>query len=208
MARSILLSALALALAWPAVAQDRNGARVSPTRPEGRAAAPRVPLAEGAQDPVGLLRLAEGTLAARRLGDTAELLERAESRLLTRSELASTADRPAAGGAIGELAAARDALARRDTAAAQDLIAAAIRRLEAGEAPSVAVAPPSVATGATLAPTPGAGGGPAGAVQLPPPVAGAARPGPAVAGAVLPKTPVVPQLQPVAPLPGTKPPPL
>ncbi|WP_237217391.1 hypothetical protein, partial [Falsiroseomonas oryziterrae] len=64
--RHVALPLLALCVAWPVQAQDGTGARVSPTRPEvTRAPAPRAPLAEGAQDPLGLLRLAEGTLAAR-----------------------------------------------------------------------------------------------------------------------------------------------
>lgn len=151
-----LAACLLVLLAAPAIAQDR----------QGRAATSRLPPVEEVQDPVGLLRLAEAMLSAHRNGDAAELLERAESRLLTRSELASAAGRPASGGAIGDLAAARAAVGQRDVAAAQALIASAIRRLEAP-------APPA-----------------------------------APATTVLPKTPPAPQLQSVAPLPASKPPPL
>src|SRR5512139_3976694 len=104
-----------LLLAAPALAQWAPG-----DRPRGPA------FAEGVEDPATLLRLAEDALANRRLYQAADLLERAEARLLTRSELASEADRPAVGGAIGELAAARDALARRDSAGARALVASAL----------------------------------------------------------------------------------
>jgi hypothetical protein len=88
-----------------------------------------------AQDdsPITLLNRAEDALRARRPAEAAEQLERAEARLLTRGELASVARRPATGGAIGDLAAARDALARGDRLTAASLIGSARRRLEQGE---------------------------------------------------------------------------
>jgi hypothetical protein len=135
-----------LLLATPAFAQWGPG-----DRPRGPA------LAEGVEDPGTLLRMAEAALANRRLYEAADLLERAESRLLTRSELASEADRPAVGGAIGELAAARDALARRDSAGARALVASAAQRLERGEAPLVPAFPE--ATGPGVGPAPASGGG-------------------------------------------------
>lgn len=143
----LLLAALALPGAAPSLAQDRGASG----------------LAEAVEDPRTLLRLAEGMVAARRTGEAVELLERAEARLLTRAELASEADRPAAGGAIGELAAARDALARRDTAGAASLIASALRHLDQGEPASAAALPgppaPAIATGPGLASGPAADGG-------------------------------------------------
>jgi hypothetical protein len=142
----LFLVLLALALTGPVAAQDRG----TPG------------LAEAVEDPRTLLRLAEGMVAARRVAEATDLLERAEARLLTRAELASEADRPTAGGAIGELAAARDALARRDLAGAGSLIAAALRRLDAGE-------PAGIATGPGPAPAPAAGGG--GPVKAAPPAA-------------------------------------
>jgi hypothetical protein len=141
------LSLVLLLLAAPALAQWGPG-----DRPRGPS------MAEGVEDPATLLRLAEAALGARRLYEAADLLERAEARLLTRSELASEADRPAVGGAIGDLAAARDALARRDQAGAQALVAGALRRLERGEAPLVPALPE--ATGPSLGPAPASGGAP------------------------------------------------
>ena len=152
----LLLLALALPGPAPALGQDRD--------PPG--------LAEAVEDPRTLLRLAEGMVAARRGTEAAELLERAEARLLTRAELASEADRPAAGGTIGELAAAREALARRDLAGAAGLIAAALRRLDEGEQAGVA-------TGPGTAPSPAAGaGGPIKGASPPPFPLPAAKPPP------------------------------
>lgn len=85
------------------------------------------------EDPAALLRLAQDALGARRMAEAAEHIERAEARLLTRGEVASDAGRPAVGGPIGELAAARDALSRGDRVAAASLIGAALRWMEQGE---------------------------------------------------------------------------
>lgn len=147
--RPLLLALLALPMLAP---------------PAGAQATRRSPaLADSVEDPATLIRLAESALASRRLGEAAELLERAEARLLTRGELASVAERPAVGGAIGEIAAARDAIARRDAAGAQTLAASALRRLEAGEPPAVVALPApqgtSSATGTSAAPMPAGGGG-------------------------------------------------
>lgn len=166
-----LVPALLLGLAAPAPAQDGTGATVFQARPEASAAAPgRSLLAESVEDPATLLRLAESALRSGRLGEATELLERAEARLLTRSELASEADRPAVGGAVGELAAARDAIGRRDGAGAAGLVASALSRLERGEPSSVTAlpaTPPATppATGAPAPMPPAAGGG----AMLPPP---------------------------------------
>jgi hypothetical protein len=148
-----------LLLAAPALAQWAPG-----DRPRGPA------IAEGVEDPGTLLRLAEEALANRRLYQAADLLERAEARLLTRSELASEADRPAVGGAIGDLAAARDALARRDSAGAQALVASARQRLERGEAALVPAFPE--ASGPGLDPAPAWGGAPPRAKTQPLPPGG------------------------------------
>jgi hypothetical protein len=147
----VLLSLLAV----PAQAQMGTGPRIAPDTGRARTAQ----IAEGVEDPATLLRLADAALGARRIYQAADLLERAESRLLTRSELASEADRPAVGGAIGDLAAARDALARRDTAGAQLLVAAALQRLDRGEAPSAQAAPGASTAGSGLGPAPAWGGG-------------------------------------------------
>lgn len=138
MSARLLLACLAL---LPAVsfAQEGTGARISPHGPMPRAQ-PVAPLADAVEDPATLLRLAERTLANGRLGETAELIERAEARLLTRSELASRADRPVESGVAGELAAAREALVRRDRGAAGARLAAALSRLESGASAPMAPA--------------------------------------------------------------------
>jgi hypothetical protein len=216
---AVLLSALSLA--WPALAQ--TGARVSPTRPE--ASRPQSSaLADSVEDPATLMRLASSALENRRMGEATELLERAESRLLTRSELASEADRPAVGGTIGDLAAARDAISRRDAAGAQGLIASAIRRVESGQPPAVAALPsapsptrpvaPSSMTGMTVTPAPVPDGG--GATSATTPLPGIAPQNMPVGGTASPPVPLGPDqdYQKAAPLPGsipptsTKPPPL
>jgi hypothetical protein len=134
---ALLVAPIPLLTPLAALAQDRS-----------RAAQP---FAEIVEDPATLLRLAERALELRRTAEAADLLERAEARLLTRSELASEADRPAAGGAIGELAAAREAIARRDPAGAASLVAAARQRLESPAAP-----PDATTDGPPKAPLPGA----------------------------------------------------
>uniref|UniRef100_UPI0022EAB0A6 hypothetical protein n=1 Tax=Falsiroseomonas oryzae TaxID=2766473 RepID=UPI0022EAB0A6 len=135
---SACLVMAALLLAPAAFAQQGTGARIAPGRGEASRQVPAPStLADSIEDPGTLIRLAESALAARRLAEAQDMLERAEARLLTRSELATEADRPAVGGAIGELAAARDAIARRDAAGAATLVASARRRLESGEAPAV-----------------------------------------------------------------------
>lgn len=137
------LALAVLLIAAPAVAQDRSGPTFAAGAAEGGGR--RAPsLVDGIEDPVTLLRLAGSAIAERRLHEATDLLERAEARLLTRSELATEADRPA-GGAIGPMAAARDALARRDPEGARHLIGEAIGRLQSGETASVAVLPPAPA---------------------------------------------------------------
>jgi hypothetical protein len=162
----LLAAALALPPASLAAAQEGTGARISPDRP--RAAAPRVEaapraeppsgLAESIDDPGTLLRLAQATLASGRFGEAAELVERAEARLLTRSELASQAEQPASGGAFRDIAAARAALSRRDRVEADAMIGAALAGLDRREPPSD--------TGPPEALPPLSGGGP---VRVEPP---------------------------------------
>jgi hypothetical protein len=220
------LPALLLAsLALPAAAQDGTGARIAPTRPEpvfrAAPAQPPGPLAAGIEDPTTLIRMAESALSARRGTEASNLLERAESRLLTRSELASEADRPAVGGAIGDLAAARDAIGRRDNAGASTLLSSALRRLESGEAPSVAalpaapppmlqpappaaspLAPPTTGASPGLAPAAGGGG------FIPQPLPGITPQNMPVGGTASRPVPIGPDTDPMKaePLPGSIPP--
>ncbi|MGG5821289.1 hypothetical protein [Falsiroseomonas sp. HW251] len=171
------------ALALPAAAQDRVPPRSAPP-----------PLADSVDDAPTLMRLAASALAAGRAAQAQELLERAEARLLTRSELATEAGRPAAGGLQAELAAARDAIGRRDLASAQRLVADALRRWDRGE-------PAASATGTGIPPGASAGGGavtPEGAVG-----GTASPPVPVGPGGEILKGPPQPGF---APVPSVKPP--
>jgi hypothetical protein len=206
MSAARIVVSLSLLLAPAALAQQGTGASVSPSPlAAGRPAAPTV--AEGVEDPATLIRMAEAVLAERRLREATELLERAEARLLTRSELASEADRPAVGGAIGELAAARDAIGRRDAAGAAGLLASARARLERGEAPSIVALPaPPATTGAPVPPTPAWGGGPPPATYAPLP--GIAPQNMPAGGFASPAVPIGPdtEIRKPEPLPGAIPP--
>lgn len=132
-------------LPLPALAQQGTGATITPQRQGARAAEPsRAPgLADSIDDPATLLRLAEATLGAGRQAgrerEVLELLERAESRLLTRSELASRAGVPRERGVVGEIAAARAALSGRDREEARFRIGQALAWLDDAAPP---VAPP------------------------------------------------------------------
>ncbi len=129
-ARLATLLVLPLLLPVPVLAQDGTGAAVAPSRPAMRAAPPAPSLVEGIDDPATLLRLAGQTLAGGRMAEAMDLLERAEARLLTRSELASQAGNPEQGGAVGQIAAARAALAGRDRVAAAARIDQALAWLD------------------------------------------------------------------------------
>jgi hypothetical protein len=96
------------------------------------AAQPRPPatFAEGiSQDPATLLRLAESRLDAGQVAAVSELVERAESMILTRAELASEARSPARSEILAATAAARAALRADDRATAATQIALARARL-------------------------------------------------------------------------------
>lgn len=81
------------------------------------------------------LRAAATALRAGRLGQANELLERAESRLLTRSTVPVRAGEPVTGGAVGQIAAARRAVLARDAAGAQRAIAEAEAELAPAQRP-------------------------------------------------------------------------
>ncbi len=108
------------ALQDPAI-QEMQRERANPAVPPGvqarRRAAEEAEALE-VQNALALLRPAREAIAARRYGLANELLDRAESRLLTRSTLAASADRPLQGGPVGQLAAARAAVQRQDQAEA------------------------------------------------------------------------------------------
>lgn len=86
--------------------------------------------AASVDDAAGQLRAAITALRASRAGQSNEFLERAESRLLTRSTVPARAGDPVQDGAIGHISAARAALLRNDRAAAQREVEAALAAID------------------------------------------------------------------------------
>lgn len=86
--------------------------------------------AASVDDAAGQLRAALTALRAKRGGQANEFLERAESRLLTRSTPATRADEPVRAGPVARIAAARQALLRNDGRTAQSEIEAALDAME------------------------------------------------------------------------------
>lgn len=144
---------LALALLLPLAAQAHHGERHAPPSAMAQAdaigelnrqrARPEVPPGVQAQrreaqdadalatdDAAELLRAAHTAIRGRRPGQANELLERAESRLLTRGTLAARAGEAVQGGAVGRIAAARAALLRGDAKAAAEAVDAALAALD------------------------------------------------------------------------------
>ena len=137
MRRRLLLAGLLLA-ATPALAQKDTIGEVQ--REQQRSAGePSVPLqnrdaavADAMEDTNarGWLERAEVALRARQDGVALEALERAESRLLTRSMPADRADIPAQGPLVRHVSAARQALVARDRAGALAQIRTALGLLQ------------------------------------------------------------------------------
>jgi len=100
-------------------------AQPAPVSPQAR------DMDESGNDPASLLRQAQSSLAAGRIAPTHVLLERAETRLLTRSELASEPSRRAHSADITAIAEARAALTRGDRASAATRIGAALASVTA-----------------------------------------------------------------------------
>ncbi len=89
--------------------------------------APRLPDPNaGSNSPRAYLVAAQRALASNRTGAAQEALERAETRLLSRSTDPSMANMPDASSSVQAIGAARRALASRDTAAARSAITAAM----------------------------------------------------------------------------------
>jgi hypothetical protein len=89
--------------------------------------APRLPDPNaGSNSPQAYLAAAQRALASNRTGAAQEALERAETRLLSRSTDPSMANMPDPSASVQAIGAARRALASRDTAAARSAISAAI----------------------------------------------------------------------------------
>jgi hypothetical protein len=80
-------------------------------------------------DAAAQIRAASTALRAGRAGQANEFLERAESRLLTRSTIPAQAGQPVQGGPVGHIAAARAALFANDRAKAQAEMEAALTAL-------------------------------------------------------------------------------
>ena len=85
--------------------------------------------AAGIDDVAGLLYAAQTALRTNRRGQAVEFMERAESRMLTRSTPAPQADQPMAGGPVGRIAAARAAAIAGDAPKAQAELEAALEAL-------------------------------------------------------------------------------
>lgn len=102
---------------------------------------------QGATTAHALLRQADQYLVARRMSAARDAIERAETRALTRTVLASQSGKPASDPVLAETASARAAIAERNVNQARSHIAAAIRLIEAGVEPATsgtpAVAPQS-----------------------------------------------------------------
>lgn len=122
----------AVAQADPAI-RELQRQRANPEVPPGVQAQRREAEAADALDADGaaeLLRAAHTALRARRTGQANELLERAESRLLTRGTLAVRAGDAVRGGPVGHVAAARAALLKNDRDAAMREVDAALAALD------------------------------------------------------------------------------
>ena len=92
--------------------------------------APRLPNPDaGGNTPQAYLAAAQRALAANRTGAAQEALERAETRLLSRSTDPSQAGAPDPSAAVQAVGAARRALAARDTAGARSAISSAMSGL-------------------------------------------------------------------------------
>ena len=164
MTRTQLLSAAALGavlVAAPAMAQQSGSAIEEMRREQASPGTPWVPMqnriaaeadAMGRQDAGRWLRDAEQALRRGRLGEAYELLERAETRLLTRSTLASMADRPYHGPVVDHIGAARRAVLRRDREEA-------LRAVSAAQSALAAMPRDDMASGADASMAPAQGGG-------------------------------------------------
>ena len=85
--------------------------------------------AAGIDDAAGLLYAAQTALRTNRRGQAVEFMERAESRLLTRSTVATRAGEAVAAGPTARIAAARAAVVAGNVVKAQEEIAAALAAL-------------------------------------------------------------------------------
>ncbi|TPG53546.1 hypothetical protein EAH89_16415 [Roseomonas nepalensis] len=126
---SLAIALAALALAGPAFAQSgyADPAIREMQRERGSPAVPYVPAQDrnaamadslDVQTARGLIAEARAALVRRRAGAAVEALERAETRLLTNSVVATEASRPQGSAALSQLAAARRLAGQGDTRSA------------------------------------------------------------------------------------------
>lgn len=136
MIRATLPALAALMLSVPALAQPADPALREMRRERGNPTVPAVPAqnrnaaeadADGVQTARGLLTEARAALIRRSAGRAIEALERAETRLLTNSVVASEAARPQGGAALSLIGQARRLAGQGDTRSAL----AALDRAEA-----------------------------------------------------------------------------
>ena len=104
--------------------------RPSPGRAQGQEREAASADALAFEDAAQYLRGALLAIRSGRAPQATELLERAESRLLTRAAPAPVAQRPVARGPVGDIGAARAAVARNDLAAAEPLAQRALAAVE------------------------------------------------------------------------------
>jgi hypothetical protein len=117
----------------PAPLEHKPIARVPPHQvATPSAAAPEPSLGDDASS-ADFLQAARGAIAAGRLREAKDALERAESRVLTRSESVSDALLPSRQQLVQQIADARDALQSGDRMRTLDLIDQAVRNPEIGE---------------------------------------------------------------------------
>lgn len=107
----------------------QNGRVQSDAMPEQRRQRANPDVPAGTDDAASQLRAAQVALRAGRAGQANDLLERAESRLLTRGTLPVNAGKPVLDGPVGRIAAARAALAANDRVTAENEIKAALATL-------------------------------------------------------------------------------
>jgi hypothetical protein len=105
----------------PLARQERSAAQLDGSQAD----VSQADVSQAGDDAGSLLRMAEQALGQGQWSRANEYLERASTRLLTRSAVASQAGVPVEGGAVGAIAAAREALGRRDRSEAGRQIAEA-----------------------------------------------------------------------------------
>ena len=116
-------------LAGPALAQTQSPAQSQASAPP--LAALPAPMLDDHATPQAFIQAAQHALAAGRVGEAQEAIERAESRALTRSVKPSQADDPSRQPLVQQLSQARQALAAGDRMRAVTLLEAAAKNPEA-----------------------------------------------------------------------------